>query len=226
MNAVAVAKSNTPTFAELLEEVRELGRTHGKGKDAQMQFVMKLVENAYHGTFTLDPNKHGLDRSDAVVMAEEYMQASNKSAIFDKKAGNVKKLVSNSKKCIEFGSMTSLGRGQPLQAFSEWNDFRAKVDAGDKLALGKTKGKTRKDLNDAVNGFLRWATAQKKAKALLPEDERIAFMFKTEKGEKTEMEKLDDIRKALKKTGDTSVQVANAYDLITLRITNIVKGIK
>jgi predicted DNA-binding transcriptional regulator YafY len=73
---------------------------------------------------------------------------------------------------------------------------------------------------------MKLLTAQKKLPSLLPASERHEFCFMSAKDEKTEMEKLDAIRKAIKATGDQSVQVKAAYDNITQRITNIVKGIK
>jgi hypothetical protein len=210
-------KSNTPTYDSLLQVAKDLGVQSGMGKDTQIKFDLTLIEGAYLGTLSLDPDRHGTGRDDGTTLAEAYTRARQGATAFDAKSDAGRKQVSNTRKCIKLGSNPKWGRGQPMQTVQEfvryWQDCR------------KDPAKAKK-LDDVHNALMRFATAQLKSDQLIPDDERNRFAFKTEKDEKTEMEKLDDIRKAIKKTGDQSVQIKAAYDQITLRITNIVKGVK
>jgi hypothetical protein len=223
--STAPAKSNAKSFEEYREDFRKLGKDAGKGKDAQIKFDLLLVEGAYKGRFDLNENKHGTGRSDAVVLSEDYMKAQGSAVVFDLALNNIQKLVSNAKKCIEIGVCTQWGRDQP-DAFvnefaTQWQKFKGELDR--KTRRHPSNGLK---LNDVHNGLMKLLTAQKKSPSLLPASERHEFCFMPEKDEKTEMEKLDDIRKAIKKTGDQSVQIKAAYDSITQRIANIVKGVK
>lgn len=223
----APKNSNAPSFESLLADAKELGELAGKGKDTQIKFDLKVADGAYLGTLSLDPNKHGSGRDDATLLAEAYVRATQGAVVFDVRADKTRKQVSNVRKCIKVGANPKWGRGQPMQFINEFIEFRQKVRAKDATALKKApNGRTDKDLDDAHNGLMRLFTAQLKSDTLLSEQTRNSFAFKTEKGEVTEMEKLDAIRKALKKTGDQSLQVKNAYDMITLRISNLVKGVK
>jgi len=222
-----LAKSNAPSFDDLLAMAKELGVQCGQGKDTQIKFDLKLIEAAYLGSLSLDPDRHGKGRDDSTLMAEAYVRATQGAVVFDAKADKTRKQVSNVRKCIKLGTMTKLGRGQPLQFVQEFVEYRQKVRAKDPIALKKEPhGKTEKDLDDAHNGLMRLATVQIKATSLLSEDERNRFAFKTDTAEKTETEKLEQARKMLRKSGDNSTEVQAAITSITNRLINLAKGAK
>jgi hypothetical protein len=206
-------KSNSLTLDEILAFADTLGELEGKGAETSIQFALKLVEGAYHGTLDLKLNKHGADRDDAVHVSERFFKARNKAKVFSTKSRSIQKMVSDHRKMIKLGGAPNFGRGQPMQSVNEFCNHIQGLQA-----------KNTKGLDDAYNALKRFATAQLKAPTLLTDDVRNAFAFKNAKGEPTEMEKLIAIRKALDKTGDKSTEIVNAKHQITLRITAIVKG--
>jgi uncharacterized protein YukE len=210
---VTTPKPNTLSLDDVLAHADELGTLEGRGAETTVQFARILVEAAYYGSLDLKKDKHGVNRDDAVHVSERFFKARNKVKKFAMKDRSIQKMVCDHRKMIKLGGSTWLGKGQPLQTVNEFLNYIEGLQA-----------KNTKGLNDAYNALKCFATAQIKSPSLLPDAERNRFAFKTEKDEKTEMEKLDAIRKAIKKTGDTSVQMQAAYDKVTERITNIVKG--
>ena len=222
---------NKPTFESLLGDAKRLGADRGRSKDAQLEFDMMLFENSYKGTLSLDRNRHGTGRSDAVVLSEAYVRAANATAKFDPKGDSEKRLVSNANKLIEVGSSTKWGRGQPMAWVQDFVDFWRGVRSKDPLALKKLPaGKTPKELNDVHNALMRLLTVQKRLDTLLPDNERNLYAFKTaSQNEDTEVTRLEAARKALQKcqkNGDRSKEVADARDLLTKRLADIAKGVK
>jgi hypothetical protein len=228
MNATATVttmpKSNTPTFEDMLAEADRLGGLQGEGEDSQIKFLLKLVEGAYLGVFNLEKNRRGTNIDDAAAMSERYFKARNKGAIFNRDARNIQKLCSTHRRGIQFGRETRWGRSPSVLQMSneyveQWRQYRSELDS--KSRRHPVSGKR---LNDAFNAFQLFITAQMKSGSVLSKEERNALMWVKDTDAKTEMEKLDDIRKAIKKTGDASPQMQVAYDKVTERITNLVKG--
>jgi hypothetical protein len=178
-------KSNHDTFEDTMAKATQLGIEAGRGADTQIRFDLLVAEGAYHHTLDLTPNKHGLGRRDGVVLAEAYVTARRGAVKFDAKSDKSRKLVSNIDKMIRLGSMTMLGRGEPMASINAFKEHWEKLRADPATA---------KRLDDAHNAMMRFATAQLKSKTLLPEDERNAFVFKTESEAKDLTETVNAMR--------------------------------
>lgn len=213
---------NAPSWNDILAVAKQLGTEAGMGKDTQIKFAMKVIEAAYLGVLDLDPNKHGTDKRDGVVLAQAYVQAQQGAVIFDAKADTGRKLISNLDKCIKLGSNPKWGQGQPLQNVNELMTFR------------QTEKKAGKKVDDAFNTLMRYATQQLRKETLIADDELKAFVYKRVTGVRTAEDVLDSVRKTLNqlKAGkiahcpdmDTSNEVAEAVRLMTKRLTAIAKA--
>lgn len=210
---------NAPTWNDILAVAKQLGEEAGKGKDTQIKFAMKVIEAAYLGVLDLDPNKHGTDKRDGIVLAQAYVTAQQGAVIFDAKADAGRKLISNLDKCIKLGSNPKWGAGQPLQNVNDLMTFR------------QTEKKAGKKVDDAFNTLMRYATQQLKKDTLIVDDELKSFVYKRQPGQRTAEDVLDSIRKTLNnlKAGkiancpdrDTSSEVIEAVRLMTKRLTAI-----
>lgn len=226
-NANPQPKSNHASFEELMHDAKVLGEQAGKGKDTQIKFALMLTKAAYHKTLDTNPDKHGVGIDDATMMAQTYVKAQQGAVIFDAKADKSRKLVSNVRKCLKLGSMTSLGRGQPMQAIEELVEYRQKLRKDPAAA---------KKLDDAFNMLMRYATVQIKSNQLLPDDERNAFAFRVVSDVKTPVEVLEATRRTLIKLTegkvancdglDNSPEVRACISQINARLINIAKGAK
>ena len=216
------AMTNAPRFEELVEEALKLGADKGNGADAQIKFGMRVVEAAYLGALDLDPNKHGTDRRDGIVLAEAYVRGRTGATIFDTKSDSGRKLVSNLDKCIKLGSCPKWGQGQPLQNVNDLIMFR------------QQEKKAGKKVDDAFNVLMRYATQQLKRDTLIDGHERDQFVYKRDPNVRNAEDILESVRKTLNqlKTGkvancpdmDTSEEVNRAIKLMTTRLTAIAKA--
>lgn len=225
MNATPQTTANVPTFNDLLQVATDLGTQAGQGKDTQIKFDLKLIEAAYLGAINLDPNKHGKDRRDGIVLAEAYVKAQSGNTIFDAKADKSRKLISNVDKCIKLGSNPKWGTGQPLQNVNELITFRQ--------TTRKDPAKAKK-LDDAHNMLMRYATAQLKSDTLIDGTARDQYAFKKDPEEITVEDVLERIRKTANnlKVGkiahlpslDASKEVQDIINACTKRLTAIAKA--
>lgn len=216
---------NVPSFNDLLQKATDLGTQAGQGKDTQIKFDILTIEAAYLGALSLDPNKHGTDRRDGIVLAEAYVKAQGLATTFDAKADKSRKLISNIDKCIKLGANPKWGMGQPLQNVNDLLAFRQ--------TLRKDPTKSKK-LDDAHNVLMRYATAQLKSDTLIDGDQRNAFAFKKDPEEITVEEVLEAIRKKANalKAGkvphlpglDNSAEVQTIINACTKRLTAIAKA--
>lgn len=220
-----VGTTNAPTFNDLLVKATDLGTQAGQGKDTQIKFDLLTIEAAYLGTLSLDPNKHGTDRRDGIVLAEAYVKAQGTATQFDAKSDKSRKLISNVDKCIKLGSNPKWGQGQPLQNVNELLTFRQTKRRDPAQA---------KKLDDAHNMLMRYATAQLKSDTLIDGDPRDAFAFKKDPEEVTVEDVLESIRKKANalKSGkvphlpslDNSAEVQTIINACTKRLTAIAKA--
>lgn len=214
--------SNAPTFDELCSKAEALGADKGSGADAQIKFAMMVVEAAYLGSLDLDPNKHGTDRRDGIVLAERYVKGRTGATIFDTKSDSARKLVSNLDKCIKLGSLPKWGQGQPLQNVNDLMTHRQK------------EKKANKKVDDAFNTLMRYATQQLKRDTLIVDDELKAFVYKRETAQRTAEDVLEAIRKTANQLQagkvsncpdiDTSDEVKAIVRACTKRLINIAKA--
>ena len=228
MNALqpaAPAQSNAPTFDTIFATVTELGKVSGSGKDTQVKFDLTVCEGAYLGTLSLDPHKHGKEQNDALKLGEAYYRAQTGSMIFNSKADNQRKLVSNVQKFIKLGGCPKFGVGEPMglvnRFMTRWKKLRQDP---------ANKGK----LNDAHNALLKLATAQLKLDTLIPDAEMDSFIFVGEKEPRTPEEWFAAVRKQASKLmegkltncpeSDTSPQIKAIMTMCGKRIEDILKA--
>lgn len=219
------AQSNTPTFNDLLQTAITLGEQAGQGKDTQIRFDLKVLEGAYLGVIDLDPNKHGNDRRDGIVLAEAYAKAQNTAVIFDAKAPNQRKLISNVDKMIKLGANPKWGQGEPLATVNALVTMRQ--------TLRKDPAHAKK-LDDAHNMLMRFATAQLKEATLFTGDDLKTFAFKKDPNLREAADILEGVRKMMNnlKVGkvsncpdlDNSPEVQTIINACTKRLTAIAKA--
>lgn len=191
--------TNAPTFNDLLASCTKLGEQAGKGKDVQIKFDLKLIEAAYLGALSLDENKHGPARDDATVLSEAYWRAQNGAVIFDAKAPNQRKTISNARKDIKLGSCPKWGVGEPMGTVNKLVSLR--------LDLKKKNVK----VDDAHNSLMRYATAQLKRDTLMDEDELRTYCVKADPDARTAEDVFEAIRKTINKL--MIGKVSNCSDL-------------
>lgn len=222
----AGAKPNSLTFTELLTIATDLGAEAGKGKDVQVKLDLKVLEGAFVGQLDLQPNKHGDEISDAVKLAEAYVRAQNSAVIFDAKAPNQRRLVSNLNKMIKLGTSPKWGVGEPMQNVNDLMTLRQN--------LRRTANKGVR-LDDAHNTLMRYATTQLKSDTLISDPNQMkAFCLKKDSDPRTAEEVLRSIQKIASalKSGkvsncpdtDNSPEVSSIINACNKRITQIVKA--
>lgn len=217
--------ANSMTFEKLMTEATELGKQAGQGKDVQIKFDLKLLEAAFQGNIDLDENKHGSGVSDAVKLSETYVKSQGTATIFDAKAPNQRKLISNVNKCIKLGMWPKGGPGEPLQTVNNLIALRQKLRQDPANA---------KKLDDAHNTLMRFATRQLKQDQLIGGEELKLFCFKSEADARSAEDVLVSVRKTLSNliVGkvsncpdlDDSPEVKNMVQLVTKRLTVIAKA--
>lgn len=220
--ASGTAAPNKPPLEALLDRAIDLGKQAGQGKDTQVKFDLMIAEAAYKGTIDL-VTKNGED--DATRMSAAYVQAQQGAVIFDTKAPNQRKTISNTRKMIKLGTLGKWGPNEPLQTLNELVTMRQN--------LRKDPGNAKK-LDDAHNMLMKFATAQLKSDTLFAGDDLKWFAFKAESGQRDAEDVLEGVRKTLNKlkTGqvpncpdvDTSKEVAAAIAALTTRLTAIAKA--
>lgn len=162
---------NTLTFDQILTDAKEWGEDAGRGADTQVKLYQRMAEGGYHGTLSLEPNKHGTGVSDAAKIAEAYFKARSGATIFDAKAGNQRKLISCVRKMIEIGCWPKGGQGEPLATINQLLTIRQ--------GLRKDPVQSKK-LTDAGDTLLRYARVQLKRDVLITDpDELKGFCFKS-----------------------------------------------
>lgn len=194
---------NVPTFESLLQVATELGEQAGKGKDTQIKFDLKVLEGAYLGALSLDPNKHGAGRRDGMLLAEAYVKAQQGAIIFDARSDKSRKLISNVDKMIKLGQNPKWGPGQPLTNVNELVTHRQTL---------RKDPATAKKLEDAHNMLMRYATAQIKSDTLIDGDARNQFAFKKNPDERTVEEVWEGIRKLATKLRDGKIAHCSGLD--------------
>lgn len=215
--------SNKPTLDDYKAKARELGEQCGKGKDTQVKFLLSCVEGGYYGGVDLVAGKHGTDRDDATVLAEEYVKAQGTATVFDAKAPNQRKLISTLRTSIKLGSWPKGGNGEPLNTVNQLMSERQR--------LRKDPVQSKK-LDDAANTLLRYARAQLKLDSVIPQDQLKDFMFKPGKDTPTAEEVVEGMRNSLQKlvngrkdgVQDNSKFVRDALASLNQRMVEIAKG--
>lgn len=203
--------ANTPSRQDIEARVDQLGMEKGKGQDTSVKFTLQMIEGGYHNLFDLTKNKHGLDRDDAMVMAERYAKAQNAASIFDHKGPNERKASSCARAGIKLGGWPKGGQGEPIatvnQFVSDWTKLRAKPGMSGKL-------------QDCNNALLQFARAQLKRDTLIDPSEFDQFFYKSAPDDATAEEiiasavkKLDGLIAGNAKTG---VQ-CNSPSIVTAR---------
>lgn len=215
--------TNKPSLDDYKQKARDLGEQSGKGKDTQVKFLLSVLEGGYYGVVDLVPGRHGVDRDDATVLAEEYVKAQGTATVFDAKAGNQRKLISTLRTSIKLGSWPKGGNGEPLNTVNNLLAERQKLRKDPAQA---------KRLDDAANTLLRYARAQLKRDQLIDAPEFKEFLFKPGKDTPTAEEVVESLRNSLQKlcngrkdgVQDNSHEVRAAAQALTKRLTDIAKA--
>lgn len=185
--------SNLPNFdhkaklEELLKMADTFGADHGKGPDAQIKFLIAVVDSAYFGTVDMTKNKHGEDVDDAHMLTERYFKARGGATLYDAKAGNNRKAASMTRTCIKLGGLTGLGDGEPVATVNELMAIRKnlrKDPANAKLMV------------DAANGLMSYARLQMKREEPLTSEELRSIWFKAPKEGRSVEDIVVSLRKA------------------------------
>lgn len=217
---------NVITIETLLERATDLGKQAGQGKDTQVKFDLVVAEAAYMGTLDLTAHKHGNEIDDATRMSAAYVKAQQGAVVFDTKAPNQRKTISNTRKMIKVGGLPKFGPGEPLQTLNNLVTMRQQLRKDPANA---------KRLDDAHNMVMKWATAQLKSDTLISDQNELrAFAFKPEVGHRDAESVLDSVRKTLNnlKLGkvancpdqDTSTEVQAAITALNKRLAAIAKA--
>jgi hypothetical protein len=214
--------SNAPTQADLEKTIGELGELAGKGKNVQIQFDLQVAEAAYLGTLALTEHKHGKDIDDATHYAAIYWKRHNANVIFDQKADNQRKTISNVRKMIKLGGCPKWGNGQPMGRIN------------DLLSLRKKLKDANKKVKDAHNALTEYATAQLKRDMLLDDAELEALCLKDGPEEKSLEQYFESMRKVANKMKvgklancpelDNSPEVQTIINACTKRLVAIAKA--
>jgi hypothetical protein len=220
MNAVTATVANAGrngiTLTDMLAVVDDLGKQAALGVDVQIKMDLKVLEAAFQGGLDLSASKHGADIDDATKLGEAYWKARNGAVIFDAKAGNQRKLISNMRKSIKLGMWSKGGPGEPLATVNNLITLRQK--------LRKDPAASKK-LDDAHNTFMRFATAQLKRDNVIPDAELESFCFKSAKEEGTLEDFFEGTRKRAKKWTDKgSPEAAGVVAACTAALTAIAKA--
>lgn len=218
--------SNQHSLQTLLDKAAELGAQAGKGKDTQIKMLLSVLDGGYYNAIDLKPGKHGVDKDDAVLIAEAYVKAQGTATTFDHKANNQQKLVSTIRTSIKLGQWPKGGNGEPLATVGNLMNFRMQQ---------RKNPANSKRLKDAANTLLDYARAQLKQDQLIDGTELEAFVWKKQPDPKTATERVADMRDSLQKLAkgnaqgaqDNSTEVQQAIQLLTQRLkTCAAQGIK
>lgn len=179
-------QSNVLPFETLLAIATDLGTQAGQGTDTQIRFDLKVVEASFLGTVDLSPGKHGKEIDDASRLGEAYAKARNGSVVFNPKAANQRKLISNIRTCIKGGMYSKGGTGEPLQTINTlmtlWQKMRRDPSLGKKM-------------DDAHNTLMRFIRAQLKLDSMIDSNQLKDFCVKRETEARSGEEVLESIRK-------------------------------
>lgn len=216
---------NAITFEQMLDIAKELGRQAGLGKDVQIKSDLKVIEAAYHGSMDLTHDKHGTGVDDATAFAEAYFKASGENTMFDAKADNQRRLISNVRKCIKLGSYTKGGNGEPMQTVNALMTYRQKL---------RQDPAKRKNIDDAHNTLMKFATQQLKRDNMIDPKEFDAFCYKAVTEPRTAEDIIEGVRSTLTKLSegkvtncpdmDNSPEIKEAMRSLTKRLANIAKA--
>lgn len=217
------AQNNKPSIDDYKAKARELGEQSGKGKDTQIKFLLSCVEGGFYTALDLVPGRHGVDRDDATVLAEEYTKAQGTATVFDAKAGNQRKLISTIRTAIKLGTYTKGGSGEPMATVGNLMNERQK------LRKDPTQSKR---LDDAANTLMKFARAQLKRDQMIEPKEFKDFLFKPGKETPTAEEVVESFRNGLQKlvngrkdgVQDNSKHVRDALAALSQRLTDIAKS--
>lgn len=229
MNAHTASGSplpNAPTIETLLEKATDLGKQAGQGKDTQVKFDLLVAQAAYMGTLDTMANKHGNEVDDATHMAAAYVKAQQGAIIFDTKAPNQRKTISNVRKMIRLGGTPKWGPGEPMQTLNDLVSMRQKMRQDPAFS---------KRLDDAHNMVMKWATAQLKSDTLISDPADLkSYALKADHAPRDAEDVLDSVRKTLFKLKegkvsncpdvDNSSEVSAAINALTKRLTAIAKA--
>jgi hypothetical protein len=217
---------NPLAFEPLREQMREWGALSGKSKDVQIKAALRICESAAAGHLDLTPDKHGAGKNDAAVLGEDYAKSQNSAIIFDARAANQRKLISNFNKCIRFASSPKWGIGQPMGNINLLLTVRQNLRKQAKAGAAK--------LDDAFNILMRYATAQLKDDTLFTQQQLEQMCYKNQSEPRTAEDVLRSIQKLASnlKSGkvpncadiDTSAEVASIIAACNKRITTLVKA--
>lgn len=211
-----VPRPNALTLETMLVKAKELGGQEGIAKDVMIKFDLLVLNSAFQGQLDLQPDKHGTGVSDAARLGKAYYEGRNGAVIFDVKAPNQRKLVSNIAKMIKLGTSPHWGVDQPIAIVNDLLVIHKK--------LRETPAKGVK-VEDAHNALMKMATLQlKRPTALVSTDELKACCIRPEADPKTTEEKWQALQKAVKKLNDPCPEATTVLTAINKRVTALVKA--
>lgn len=218
--------SNVMTMADMEAVADQLGAEHGKGKDTQVKFLLKMIEGGYHNVLDVtNKNKHGTGIDDAEYFAERYVKAQRSAVVFDAKADNQQKLMSCLRTGIKLGAWPKGGNGEPLATVNNLMNMRQN--------LKKVPGEAKK-LDDAANTLLRYARQQIRQDTLIDEDQLESFCMRKQADLLTAEDHIERIRRSLRglydgkasnnTACDNSKHVKDAISSLTKRLEEIAQN--
>lgn len=107
MVSLAHKTQNDNRFADLMSDVRELGRETATGRDAKAKLALRIIKAAADNVIDLTPDPD--TKLDAAYdIYDAYLKADSKKAVFDHTKGGIKKGASEVRTLINMGLMTTV----------------------------------------------------------------------------------------------------------------------
>ena len=107
MASLAHKTTNDTRLADLMNDVRQLGRDTAEGRDAKPRLALRIVKAAADNVLDLTPDPD--TKLDAAYdIYDAYLKADSKKAVFDHTKGGVKKGASEVRQLILMGLMTTV----------------------------------------------------------------------------------------------------------------------
>jgi hypothetical protein len=212
---------NDHRFDDLVKEAETYGADRAKGEDSLVLMALKAIQGAFDGYVTTNKDTHGPGVDDAEFLQRKYEGMRNASAKVQRTTSQ-KGQASKLRCVIRLGEWPHGGVGEPM------NTINLLIDTYNKLSNDKTyEGK----LESAYRMLQKFAAAQVRLKAVIPEDELKGYALKKEGIPKNLEEYIEAIAhnlqklvdgKAVKGTiKDDSGEIVDALDALKSRLADL-----
>lgn len=99
---------------QLLEDTRLAAASKAAGDEVRVQHLLKVFRAGFEGVIDNTQDKHGSGVDDAQRIAEVWYKSRNANVVFNPKADNQKKLISEMRRMIICGGWTKGGPQEPV----------------------------------------------------------------------------------------------------------------